>query len=105
MSTVKSWSTRAGTGVATLAVAAVVAGAVFLASLTMGGGGDNTSTTVSAVPTVSTAAVAGVAVDVPSVDLGPVPLDKYVDQTFTIRNGGAGKAQLGKPRVETLEGC
>lgn len=92
------------TMILTLAVAALVAGVAFFGIRALEGG-DETSTVAPAAPTVSTAAVAGVTVAVPSVDLGPVPLNQDVNQTFTLTNSGTGKAHLGKPRIETLEGC
>ncbi len=95
----------ARTVIVTLAVAAIVAGVGFVGILTFQGGGDDESTAPPVAATVSSAAVAGVAVAVPSVDLGPVPLNEQVNQTFTLKNSGPGTVQLGKPRIETLEGC
>lgn len=89
----------------TLAVATLVAVVALMGLRTFGGGDDTPTSAAPPVATVSSAAVAGVAVAVPSVDLGPVPLNKDVNQTFTLKNSGTGKAQLGKPRIETLEGC
>jgi hypothetical protein len=92
------------TVILTLAVAALVAGIAFIGIRALQGGGGKPPG-VQVATTVSGAAVAGVAVAVPSVDLGSVPLNQDVNQTFTLKNSGTGKAQLGIPRIETLEGC
>ncbi len=77
-----------------LAVAALFAGC---------GGDDGTK------PPVAAPSVAGggarVVADQASVDLGKVPLNRMVTHTWRLRNEGSGKAQLGKPKIETLEGC
>ena len=94
-----------------IAAAAVLAGVMLLAFTVLGGWEDESVGALAmAVPTASGpavvgAVVAGVAVAVPSVDLGTVPMSRNVDQTFTLQNSGSGQARLGKPRVETLEGC
>lgn len=96
------------TAAVTLAVAVLVAGVALMGFRAFGGGDDTPTSAAPAAPaaaTLSSGPVAGVAVAIPSVDLGPVPLNKDVVQTFTLKNSGTGKAQLGKPRIETLEGC
>ena len=87
--------------VALLVAASAVAGC---------GGDDGTpSQTLPPAPTGASSAgpasAAGVTVDQASVDLGRVPLDKMINQTWKLRNDGSGKAQLGSASIEVLEGC
>jgi hypothetical protein len=88
----------------TFALATVAFVAIGFAALFAGCGGDDSSKETK-VPPSTVASAGGVVVDQASVDLGNVPLDKMVTQTWRLRNEGSGKAQLGKPKIEVLEGC
>jgi len=88
----------------TFAVALGAATAITVAALFAGCRGDDSTNAPAVQPSVVGAA-GGVVADEASVDLGTVPLDKLVTQTWRLRNEGSGKAQLGKPKIEVLEGC
>ncbi len=88
----------------TAALALLMATALGAGTLLAGCGGDDAGKGPSVPPSVVGSA-GGVVVDQASVDLGKVPLDRMVTQTWTLRNEGGGKAQLGRPKIETLEGC
>jgi hypothetical protein len=49
--------------------------------------------------------LAGVTVDRPSIDLGHVPLNVPVTQTFHLRNTGGTEIGLGEAHIAVLEGC
>jgi len=90
----------------TFALALGLTFAIGAGALSAGCGGDDSpkaTTTASQPSTVATAG--GVVADQASVDLGRVPLDRMITQTWHLRNEGSGKAQLGKPKIEALEGC
>ncbi len=55
--------------------------------------------------TAGTGEVAGVTVDQPSVDLGHVPLNLTVNQTFHLRNTGRVTVGLGEASIAVLQGC
>lgn len=106
-----------------LAGIGLLAGAVFLAALTLSCGTPRASVSVATVAPAGAAHGAehadhppaagragngragAVEVAAPSIDLGRVPLDTPVSHAFRLRNTGTEMASLGQARIETLEGC
>jgi hypothetical protein len=81
---------------ASAATAIAIIGSLFVLARPKSGG--------STAPT-GTRQLAGVTVDRPSVDLGHVPLNVPVTQTFHLRNTGGTEIGLGEARIAVLEGC
>jgi hypothetical protein len=82
-------------------IAFVAAGALVWVSLPTGGSKDGGFPG----PYLGTDAVAGVEVLTPSVDLGRLPLDQPVSHTFVVTNTNDRVIELGKLRIEVLDGC
>jgi len=89
----------------TFATGVAVAMFIAVAAMVAGCGGDDAEKASSTVAPSAVGGGAGVIADQASVDLGKVPLDRMITQTWRLRNDGSGKAQLGKPKIEALEGC
>lgn len=85
-----------------VAAAALLGALVFAAvawALSTGGGGDETTVRVPA------ARAAGIEVQEPWADLGRIPMDTPVKQSYTLTNTSQNAVSLGEATIETLEGC
>lgn len=86
-----------------VALIVVAAGAIWIFGLpgNKTDGGNTPAAPVSRDPIL----VAGVEVTEPWADLGHIPLNTGVEQTYTLRNTSSEPVHLGDASIKVLEGC
>ncbi len=94
----------------TCAVGAIIVLALVLGitSLLTGGGSEEPSGMTYNPPPTDLQQAGLLEVSATDVDLGPIPLDQWVDHTFVLRNASTDTVTVTIPKgggIETLDGC
>lgn len=88
-----------------LALSGLTAVTLLVAVAVVSSWGNKSTFEATATPLEEIVQVGDIEVVAPSVDLGRVPLDTFVDHEFVLRNVGERPVTLGDVFVQTLEGC